>query len=103
MSALTDTMFWQIKAAGLPEPIQEHKFLDNRKFRFDLAWPDLKLAFEVEGGQYVYGRHNRPAGYQSDVIKYNLATLAGWRVRRATGGMVEDGTALGYLMIFFAR
>lgn len=62
--------------------IKEYKFLPNRKYRFDYAIPELKIAIEIEGGLYVYGRHNRPKGYINDLEKYNLATLNGWRMLR---------------------
>jgi len=35
---------------GLPEPVFEHRFHKDRKWRFDVAWPDLKAAIEVDGG-----------------------------------------------------
>lgn len=38
--------------AQLPSPELEHKFHPTRKWRFDGAWPDQKIAFEVEGGTW---------------------------------------------------
>jgi very-short-patch-repair endonuclease len=69
---------------GLPEPISEHKFLENRKFRFDFAWIDCKLAVEIEGGVWSNGRHTRGVGYVKDMEKYNLAVKNGWKVLRFT-------------------
>ena len=60
----------------------EYKFLAERKFRFDYAFPDVKLAVEIEGGVFVSGRHTRPKGFVKDIEKYNLATLHGWRLLR---------------------
>jgi hypothetical protein len=37
----------QIKDHGLPEPVKEFLFYDGRKWRFDFAWPELQLAFEI--------------------------------------------------------
>jgi len=54
------------------------------KYRFDYAIPSLKVAIEVEGGVYIYGRHNKPAGYEEDCIKYSLAAAMGWTVLRFT-------------------
>lgn len=94
----------QIKLAGLPDPVTEYRFDTKRKFRFDLCWPALLLAVEIEGqnslnrhsGKWEYGRgrHNRPDGYERDVEKYNTATLLGWRIVRITTKMVRDGRAL---------
>lgn len=67
---------------GIPAPITEYKFLDNRKFRFDFAWIDKKVAVEIEGGIWIKGRHTRGTGYKSDMEKYNLAALNDWFVFR---------------------
>lgn len=33
-----------------PEFVREHRFHPTRRWRFDFAWPDEKVALEVEGG-----------------------------------------------------
>ncbi len=66
------------------EHVREYKFLANRKFRFDIAIPDKKIAIEFEGGIFSGGRHTRGKGYARDVEKYNLAVLEGWKVLRYT-------------------
>ena len=60
--------------------VQEYKFHPSRKFRFDFALVDKKIAFEIDGGLYVSGRHTSPTGYCTDCIKQLLATQLGWRV-----------------------
>lgn len=87
----------QIERLGLPTPVLEHRFLLHRRYRFDFAWPDRKLAVEVEGGTWVDGRHSRGAGFEADCEKYALAVLAGWRVIRATTGQVRNGKALKWI------
>lgn len=77
---------WRL--ASLPEPEREYRFTRQRKWRFDFAWPDALVAVEIEGGQWVYGRHNRPAGYAADAEKYNNATALGWRIFRFTPAMI---------------
>lgn len=62
--------------------IPEYKFLEDRKFRFDFANIELKIAIEIEGGCWVGGWHNRGSGYIKDMEKYNLATVMGWKVLR---------------------
>lgn len=87
----------QILAAGLPRPVEEHPFSADRKWRFDLAWPDLLLAVEQEGGTWTAGRHVRPKGFEEDARKYNEAILLGWRVLRFTTAMIASGEALGII------
>jgi very-short-patch-repair endonuclease len=82
-------LWCQIVYGKLPTPVLEHRFHPERKWRFDLAWPDRKLAVEVEGGVYANGRHNRGKGYENDAVKYNQAQLLGWRVLRYSTGQAK--------------
>lgn len=84
----------QVHARFLPMPTPEHRFDSSRRWRFDRAWLNCKLAVEIEGGTWVKGRHSRGAGMRKDAEKYNAAILQGWRVLRFTGDMVKDGSAI---------
>jgi very-short-patch-repair endonuclease len=84
----------QCRAVGLPEPVAEFKFHPVRKWRTDWAWPDRKLAVEVEGGVFIHGRHSRGAGMLKDMEKYNALAAAGWRLIRVTPSQVRSGAAL---------
>ncbi|OGT23778.1 MAG: hypothetical protein A2W47_04320 [Gammaproteobacteria bacterium RIFCSPHIGHO2_12_38_15] len=70
-----------LKNAGLPLPEAEYRFCE-RKWRFDFAWPEKKVAVECEGGLYSGGRHVRGTGFLADMEKYNKAVLLGWKVLR---------------------
>ena len=97
MSDLEDTLYWQIKVAGLPLPEREVALIPNRKYRFDFVWPDQKLACEVDGAVWTAGRHTRGGGFTSDAEKVSLAAGEGYRVLRVTGGQVESGAALRWI------
>jgi very-short-patch-repair endonuclease len=71
----------------------EHMFHPERRWRFDFAWPSLKVAVEVEGGTWSGGRHTRGAGFEADAEKYNAAAELGWVVLRYTGGMIRKRPA----------
>lgn len=97
-SRLEDDLYAQIVVSGLPRPEREYRFHPVRRWRFDLAWPALKLAAEVEGGTFVAGRHSRGAGYRKDCEKYNAAVIdCGWQVVRFDSTLVRDGSALATL------
>lgn len=92
-SPLVEQLLGQLRQQGSPAPVREHPFHPLRKWRFDLAWPDLHVAAEIDGGTWTGGRHTRGDGYERDCKKINSATLAGWQVYRFTAGMVHSGQA----------
>ena len=86
-----------LKAVKLPKPVTEYAFVEDRGFRFDLAYPEEKVAIEVEGGTGHGGgksRHTTPDGFRRDCEKYNLAGTMGWNVQRFPPSMLRDGTAV---------
>ncbi len=83
-----------LKLHRLTPFITEHRFRKGRNWRFDYAWPGIKVALEVEGGVYTGGRHVRGQGYENDCRKYSEAAILGWRVIRVTTGMVDRGEAI---------
>jgi len=89
------------RAFGLPEPEREYRFHPERKWRIDLCWPDVKLAVEIEGGAFLYGRHNRPASYIKDIEKYNALTLAGYHLLRFTPKQMANGEAQETILAWF--
>lgn len=103
-----------IKNAGLPDPVREYRFHPTRRWRLDLAYPDIKLGIELEGGTFggivkcqvcgalvthrsgnrripvrVGGRHNIGASYEKDLEKYSEAAILGWTIIRFTGAMLK--------------
>jgi len=75
-------------------PEREYQFC-KRKWLLDFAWPDKKLAVEVEGGTtFGKSRHSRGEGFEQDARKYNTAALLGWRILRFTTQMVVTGEAI---------
>ncbi len=94
MSDIEDELLSQIETAKLPTPLREYRFHETRKWRVDFAYPDWRIAIEVEGGTWVSGRHNRGAGFEKDCEKYNELSLAGFYLYRFTTSMIKTGTAL---------
>ena len=52
-------------------------FLTKRNFRFDYYIASHRVAIEVNGGEWMGGRHTSGKGYQTDLEKANLANLNG--------------------------
>lgn len=102
-----DTQFHRL-APELPKPVEEYKFDSERKWRLDRAWPEHKVAIEIEGGSHPamirchncgqvvrartksgeIGRQIRMAGahggsgYLKDIEKYNALAVQGWLLLR---------------------
>lgn len=71
----------------------EHHFHPTRRWRFDLAWPAVRVAVEVQGGQWIKGGHTSGHGLARDCEKLAEAAALGWRVIPATYDMVSTGQA----------
>ena len=69
-------------AFQIAAPAEELRFSPPRRWRFDYAWPQHKIALEVEGGVWTGGRHTTGTGFVRDMEKYNTAALLGWRIFR---------------------
>lgn len=78
----------------IPLPVRQYRFHPERRWQLDFAWIEQKVALEVEGGIWIGGRHVNPVDFEKDMEKYNAAALAGWRLFRVSGAMVEDGRAV---------
>lgn len=97
VSSKTVLLIEQIRLFGWPVPKPEHYFHPTRRWRFDLAWPSVLFAVEVEGGVWIGGRHVRGTGVEDDCEKYAEALCLGWRVLRVTSRQVKTGQALGWI------
>ena len=82
-----------LKELGLGPVVYELKFCDGRKFAFDLACPDQRLAFECNG--HWKGHHG--AGWSKGYEKTNLAQMLGWRVFTFANSEVLKGKAKEFL------
>jgi hypothetical protein len=63
----------------------EYRFCTDRKWRFDYAWPAIKLALEYNGGIFMQkSGHSNMKGLHRDSEKINRATVEGWKVLQVT-------------------
>lgn len=73
---------------------KEFIFHPIRKWRFDFAILDQKVAIEYEGIISDKSRHTNIKGYTEDSNKYNEAQKLGWKVLRYTAlnytNIIED-------------
>lgn len=79
-SKLEESLFAEFKLFGLPTPVRQYIFHPTRKWRFDFAWIELKIAVEINGGIFMGGGHNRGGYMEMTYEKINEATKLGWQV-----------------------
>ena len=90
-SALEAEFVVWLRQEGIGGYQLEHQFHPERKWAFDVAWPDKKVAVELEGLTYRGGRHQRMEGFTEDCLKYEAALVMGWTVYRVPGSWIYQG------------
>lgn len=73
----------------------EYQFMQERKFRFDIAIPERKIAIEYEGLETSKNKksgHTTKVGYSKDCEKYNYAVCYGWKLIRFTALNYTEAT-----------
>ncbi len=99
VTSLHDKVLAQL--VGFPDPATELLFHPKRKWRFDYAWEEQKLALGVHGGIHSGGRHTRGRGFVEDRAKMNEATLLGWTVLEVTPEHIKSGQLRAWLLSAF--
>lgn len=97
MSEAEDELAFYLRACRITGWVRELRFAPPRRWRFDFAFPEPKIAVEVDGGAWTRGRHTRGAGLEADNEKFAAAVIAGWRVIHVTPGQVRSGQATAWV------
>lgn len=78
----------QLVAAGMPKPAHQFRWLDDRLYRADLAYPPLLI--EIDGAAHrIKGR------FMDDILKNQEALLNGYYLLRIATSQVRNGLAVG--------
>jgi len=87
-SELEGQLFTVLRAGDLPAGVRQYEIWDGRRWRrFDLAYPNQRLAVEVDGWE----RHGTRSSFQDDRARDRALQLRGWRVLRYTWDDVTEG------------
>jgi hypothetical protein len=86
-SALERRFLRMLSTKKLPPPALQYVVKDEDGFvaRLDFAYPDLKVAIEVDG----YRHHSGRLRWERDRARSNRLEAAGWRVIRATSDQLR--------------
>jgi len=87
-----------LKKAGLKQYEEEYRFCE-RRWRFDFAFVEEKIALEIEGGIWKgsVGGHTSGTGYTKDCEKYNTALVLGWKVVRVVRSQIDSGEMVNWV------
>jgi Transcriptional regulator, AbiEi antitoxin len=84
---------------GAAAPVPQHPVtIDGRRYRLDFAWPDQRVALEVDG----FGPHSGYAAFHDDRRRDLALQGAGWRVLHVTDEMAAP-TILAAVSAALAR
>ena len=78
-SVLESRLSRLLRTARLPVSQREYRVMDGA-YRLDFAWPELKLAVEMDG----YASHSSAKAFREDRRRQNDLVLEGWTVLRFT-------------------
>lgn len=101
----TRELLEQLRIAGLPAPRSmfhekgQLRFHQTRRWKFDLAWEDVKVAVELQG----FGSHTSVTGLTGDSEKACEAAVLGWTVLPVLYKQVRDGRALKWIEAVYKR
>jgi len=91
-------LYQQIENAALPTPERQyHIYMPGARnpCRADFCWPVHKLIVEVQGGQWIRGRHTRGGkSFETECRKLAWFAVLGFHFMPITPAMIEDDTAL---------
>lgn len=74
---------------------REYQFHESRKWRFDFASLEAKVAFEIQGGLYkAESGHRSREGVKRDYEKLNAAQELGWQVYQVTSQDLQSREAM---------
>lgn len=78
---------------GNPDFVRNYRFdLPHSRMELDFAWPSLRIAIEINGGQALGNRsgHGNWNGLERDAVKQNRCIYLGWTLFLITTSMITD-------------
>ena len=97
-SSIEYLMGHQIQEAGLPEPVRQLQYFEDRKFTGDFCWPDRRIALEVDGGA-----HKTEGRFSASFERAYMLMMANWTVLHVGKTEVRNYKALEWITHVLAR
>ena len=97
MTSTLERQFMYYLRALAPEwaeaAVEQYRIVPGRRYAWDVAFVEQRVAIELQGGLWSAGAHSRPKGILRDYDKHNLATAHGWRCLYFAADHLEDDPA----------
>ncbi len=97
-SEIEEMMYFQIDLSDLPRPTRQYRPLPDRNYKLDFAWPDRKIALEVDGAV-----HRIKGTFARSFEREYFLKMAGWTVLHVGGAEVRSGAALDWITNILER
>lgn len=96
---LADRLARQLIFFGITDFKREYRFHPVRKWRLDLAFPELRIGIECEGvgARGTAGRHQLTQHIHDNTEKHSALAVMGWRLIRVTGKQIHSGHAVKWI------
>ena len=91
-SILEARMIQLLRRAGMPPPVRQHEVFAGQTFiaRVDLAYPEARVAIELDGFRY----HSARSDLRRDHRRLNLLQVQGWLVLFVSAADLDDPDVL---------
>lgn len=89
----TSALIEQLAKHGVTGLVRQHRFHEGRRWAFDLASLEWKLAIEIQGVDHRRRGHQSVKGFKNDCQKFSAAFGMGWTVVPILHSMIADGSA----------
>ena len=85
-----ENMVWRVLVnAGLPRPVRQYEIhgeIGDSVARVDFAYPDSRIAIEVDGYEF----HSKRTDWERDLVRQNKIAALGWLVLRTTKRQIDE-------------
>lgn len=88
----------QLRSHGVTAFERQFRIHPDRRFMADFYFPKAQLVVEIDGGNWVEGRHGRGNGMDSDAEKSAYIARMPARLIRLTPKWVKNGQGVGWVL-----
>ena len=93
-SPAEETLAMVLEGSDLPKPVRQYRYLSDRRFKADFAWPETNPPFACEVDGAV---HRIKGSFQRSFEREFLLKKAGWQVLHVGTEQIRSGEAMEWI------